>query len=110
MVTPCINSELEALRVKTTTTEDGTTTPLSKNDILREAAAIIDRHIHKAYRLAWTNTAALDIIEGKPNQQMEDYIQSRIDLIHIPNRDDAFLRVCLLNMYANPARNQMSVL
>ena len=106
VVTPCINSELEALRGKTTTTEDGTTTPLSKNDILREAAAIIDRHIHLSYRLAWTNMAALDILEGRPNQQMEEYVQSRIDLIHIPNRDDAFLRDCLLNMYANPARNQ----
>lgn len=106
VITPCISDELEALRGKTHTSEDGTELPLSKNDILRETALIIDRHIHKGYRLAWTNKAALEILEGGQNQKMEEFVQSRIDLIKIPNRDDAFLRQCLLEMYANPARNQ----
>lgn len=106
VVTPCINDELEALRGQTRIADDGTESPLSKNDILREAALIIDRHIHKGYRLAWTNRAALEILEGGANQRMEEFIQSRIELIRIPNRDDAFLRQCILEMYANPARNQ----
>lgn len=106
VITPSINSELEALREQVDNAEQ----PLSKNDILRKAATIIDRHIHSAYHLEWTNRAALAILEGASDQRMEDYIQSRIDLIHIPNRDDAFLRQCLLEMYANPARNQRTAL
>jgi len=105
VITPCINDELEALRGKTHTAEDGTEMPLSKNDILREAALIIDRHIHSGYRLAWTNTAALEILEGGHDEKMEDYIRSRIKLISIPDRDDEFLRQCFLEMYANPAIN-----
>lgn len=105
VITSSINDELEALRGKMRTAEDGTEAPLSKNDILREAALIIDRHIHRGYRLAWTNTAALAILEGGADQKMEDYIQSRIKLINIPDRDDAFLRERMLEMYANPAIN-----
>lgn len=106
VITPSINSELETLRGKTHIADDGTDTPLSKNDILRETALIIDRHIHKGYRLAWTNLAALEILEGGENPKMEEFVQSRINLINIPNRDDAFLRQCIIEMYANPARNQ----
>ena len=73
--------------------------------MLKEQA--MQQTLEEAYQTKDAQTvAALDILEGRPNQQMEEYVQSRIDLIHIPNRDDAFLRYCLLNMYANPARNQ----
>lgn len=94
-ITPCINDELRLLDAN-----------LSRNELLREAAAIIDKHIHQGYQLAWTNKAAMDIVNGKPNEKMEAYIASRIQLIDIPNRDDAFLRQCILTMYANPAINQ----
>lgn len=93
-VTPCINAELDTIP------QDA-----SRNEQLRMVAELIDRHIHAGYHLAKTNTAALRILQGGEDAEMEAYIQSRINLIDIPNRDDAFLRQCLLEMYANPAKN-----
>lgn len=95
-VTPCINPELDRIP------QDA-----SKNEQLRMIAEIIDRHIHAGYQLAWTNLAAKAILEGGEDERMEAYIQSRIELISIPNRDDAFLREKMLEMYANPAVNQL---
>lgn len=110
VVTECINSELETLRNATRMSEEGTLVPLSKNEILREAAAIIDRHIHLGYKLAWTNIAAMNILDGQSEPEMEKYIQSRIDKIQIEHPDTTFLRECLLEMYANPAINQRKAL
>lgn len=102
VVTPCINNELDNLRADWNTRD----TQPNRNEQLAEIASVIDRQIHKGYRLAWTNIAAKEILEGKTNKQMEDYVASRIALINIPNRDDAFLREQILTMYANPAINQ----
>lgn len=110
VVSNCINDELESLRNKTRMSEDGTKVPLSKNEILREAAAIIDHHIHSGYKLAWTNIAAMNILDGQSEPEMEKYIQSRIDKIQIEHPDTTFLRECLLEMYANPAINQRKAL
>jgi len=99
-VTPCINDDLDRLVASWSAEEMP-----SRNDQLRQVAAVIDQHIHAGYRLAWTNTAAKTILEGGADERMEAYIRSRIDLIDIPNRDDAFLRDCILTMYANPAIN-----
>lgn len=93
-ITPCINPELDAIP------QDAT-----RNEQLRMVAEIIDKHIHRGYHLAKTNLAAKTILEGGADAEMEKYVQSRIDLIDIPNKDVAFLRQCLLEMYANPARN-----
>ena len=32
-----------------------------------------------------------------------------VTLIDIPNKDEAFLRNCILNMYANPAKNKLAL-
>ena len=36
----------------------------------------------------------------------ETYLQSRIDLVKIENKDEAFLRERILTMYANPVINK----
>lgn len=99
-VTPCINDELDAITAQTDV----------RNEQLRLAAEIIDRHIHQGYQLAWTNLAAQEILNGGKNEQMEAYIASRIAKIDIPNRDDQFLRERILEMYANPAINHDAAL
>lgn len=106
VMTPCINDELEQLRHKRN--DDGE--QLSRNDILREAALIIDRHIHAGYHLAWTNLAARDILEGRENELFERYLEERISKIQMPEgveKDVPFLRSRLLEMYANPAINHL---
>lgn len=37
----------------------------------------------------------------------EQYLDSRLALIDITNKDEAYLRQCLLTMYANPVYNYL---
>lgn len=100
---PCINDELEALR------------ELPKTTIFSKVSEIIDKHIHKNYRLYPGNYIACDLLsstqEYAGNYTEEDvarfngYLQQKLSLIDLPNKDEAFLRQCLLTMYANPAIN-----
>ena len=81
-------------------------------------AARIDKEIHSNYKLYPINYIALDQLEGKKlglyNYTAEEeaktfeYIESRIDLVELQDGltpDRAFLRQCLLTMYANPVRS-----
>ena len=76
----------------------------------------VDEEIHKGYHLYPVNYAAADALAGcdrhadkytaKQKTDFTEYIESRIALIDIPGKDDAFLRERLLTMYANPVSNQ----
>lgn len=81
-------------------------------------ADLLDREIHRSYRLFPGNYVALDLIEGKGAWQsqyteeeratFEAYVQSRLDKITLPEGlvpDTAFLRARILEMYANPVIN-----
>ena len=87
-LTPSINPEIDAL--------------LAKHPELREAPAkeqlqsvcdIIDNHIHRGYEIFERGT------------DFDAYIQSRLALIDIPNKDEAFLKEKLYEMYNNPVKN-----
>ena len=39
----------------------------------------------------------------------EQYINGQLQKIQLPNKDEDYLRTKMLEMYANPALNQMSV-
>jgi hypothetical protein len=54
---------------------------------------IIDRHIHSGYEIY------------KRGTDFDAYIESRIAMIDIPGKDDAFLRDKLCEMYRNPEIN-----
>ena len=83
-------------------------------------ALLIDSEIHSHYKLYPINYIALDTLEGGKrglyDYRAEDearalkYIESRIDLIKLPDGlalDRTFLRHCLLTMYANPVRSML---
>ena len=103
--TPCINEELETLR------------GLPKQEIFNRLATIIDQHIHRNYRMYPGNYVACDLLNGtdtfagkytpEEKQRFEAYLQKKLDMIQLPNKDEAFLRQCMLQMYANPAINYM---
>jgi hypothetical protein len=40
--------------------------------------------------------------------EFEAYIQQRLDMIDLPDKDENFLRERMLTMYANPAINYMT--
>lgn len=104
----CINTELEALR------------GLPKTEFFARVSELIDRHIFRSYRLFAGNYVACDLLHGTQNltahyteaekEHFTDYLRQRIDLIRIPEKDEAFLRDCLLRMYANPVINHLNAI
>jgi len=65
----------------------------STHDKLQSVCDIIDRHIHQAYEIYPRGT------------EFDEYIESRLALIDIPNKDEIFLRAKLYEMYNNPVIN-----
>ncbi|MBR1547943.1 MAG: acyltransferase [Prevotella sp.] len=99
---------------------------LPKNEFFTQLSRRIDREIHAGYELYYTNYLALDMLEGGQKycrmyygdgsdskevaaikEYFEQYLQGQIDKIKIDNKDEAFLRECMLTMYANPLRNYL---
>lgn len=102
-----IKNELEKLR------------PLSDNktEQFALAASLIDKCIHKNYYIFSNNKVAYDLLLGtdkfageydiKDKSSFETYMQMQIDKIDLPNKDEAFLRTKMLEMYANPLINYL---
>lgn len=105
---PCINEELEALR------------GLPKTEVFSRISELIDVHIHRNYRIYPGNYVACDLLEGgqtfaghytnDDKVRFETYVQKKLDMIQLPNKDEAFLHRCILTMYANPALNHQKAL
>ena len=105
---PRINEELETLR------------GCPKNELFLKLAHLIDLHIHRNYRLYPGNYIACDLLEGKhefagqytkeDQMKFEAYLQKKLDMIDLPDKDIPFLRQCILTMYANPAINHLKAL
>lgn len=87
-LTPSINPEIEALLANE---PKWRTTPI--HDQLQRVCDIIDRHIHQGYEIFDRGT------------EFDAYIESRLAMIDIPNKDEAFLRDKLYEMYNNPVIN-----
>lgn len=89
-----------------------------RNKMFDEITAHIDQEIHRGYHLFPENYVALDMIQNthmyEDNYTKEDYdkfdeyIVSRLALIDIENKDEQFLRRCLLTQYAYPTRNYLT--
>ena len=89
---------------------------------VEELASLMDAEIHRHYVLYPLNYVAYDELEGTdsskhytPEERAEAlrYIEARLQLVQLPEGlepDKAFLRHCLLTMYANPLRNQRKAL
>lgn len=87
-MTPSINPELDAIAAKTS----------QLHEQAQLVAEVIDRHIHAAY----------EIFER--GEAFDQYIESRIALIDIPNKDENFLREKLYEMYNYPVLNHKKAL
>ena len=88
---------------------------MEKNELIAAIASIIDKEIYKHYRFYPCNYVAYDMLTGtrrfsehyglKDKKQFEDYLQGQLDKIVLPNKDEAFLRTKILEMYTNPLKN-----
>lgn len=94
------------------------TTP--RAELAAEVGHIVDKAIHSHYRLYPGNYVAYDALWGggamaqhytaEEKETFDRYVQSRLDKIDLPCKDELFLRERLLEMYAYPVRNQLSAL
>ena len=95
-------------------------TDMSKNDFFATVATEIDRRIYSNYHLYPGNFVAVDLLQGgdahanrytaEERATFEQYLAGQLQKIDIPGKDEAFLRTKLLEMYANPALNQLRVM
>lgn len=101
-----INAALEKLDAK-----------LEKNELTAAVAQIIDKDIYAHYRFYPCNYVAYDMLyktlrfrtnyDQRDKKLFETYLQQQIDKIRIPDKDESFLRLKLLEMYSNPLRNNI---
>lgn len=90
---------------------------LDRNELIAAVASIIDKEIYKHYRFYPCNYVAYDMLTGtrrfseqygpKDKKQFEAYLQDQLDKIVLPNKDEAFLRTKILEMYTNPLKNHL---
>ncbi len=105
----CINAELE--RSEAT----------SRLEVIREACRLIDNSIHRGYKIFPCNYIAYDKLEGTDrfagSYNAEDvasfdaYINGQLDKVDVADvtaEEREFMRGMMLNMYANPLRNQLA--
>lgn len=105
--TPSINEELAEI-ARTTT---------NKNEQIELTARTIDKHIHANYEIYSGNKVAYDLLletdrfakeyTAQEKTVFESYIQGQLEKIELENKDEAFLRHKLLEMYANPLINHL---
>lgn len=93
---------------------------MPKGVLFDTVARRVDRDIHLGYRLYPCNYVAADMVRfggalsdrytAAERDAFLRYIDGQMAKIDLPQRDDDFLRRCMLTMYANPAINQMAAL
>ena len=93
---------------------------MPKNDFYAAIAQEIDRRIYSNYRLYPGNYVAIDLLQGgnvyadrytaEERATFEAYLAGQLQKIEMPGKDETFLRTKMLEMYANPALNQLKVL
>lgn len=101
-----INSQLENLDSN-----------LDKVELYSAVATIIDKEIYRHYRFYPCNYVAFDLRNNtsrfgenyslKDKEEFEAYLQKQLDKIIIPNKDESYLRMKMLEMYSNPLKNHL---
>ena len=91
---------------------------MEKNELIATIANIIDKEIYKHYRFNPCNYVAYDMLTGtkrfssnyglRDKKHFEEYLQGQLDKIVLPNKDEAFLRTKILEMYTNPLKNHLA--
>lgn len=104
----CINDELDTLR------------GMPKTEVFTRVSEIIDKHIHLNYRLYPANYIAFDMLNGNTDMsehydstdiaKFNAYMDKKLSLINIDNKDEKFLKERMLLMYANPVVNHLKAI
>lgn len=88
---------------------------MNKNEKTAAVARIIDKTIHSNYRLWPINYYFYELLTGDTQftdkytatdkEQLDSYLAAQIAKVDLANKDEAFLRTKILEMYANPLIN-----
>ena len=92
---------------------------LNRNELAALTARLIDTEIFLNYRFYPVNYIAYDRLWGKDffkgkytsedEKVFDTYLQKQLEKIDLPDKDIPFLTGKMLEMYANPVKNQLSV-
>lgn len=91
----------------------------NRNELVSATATLIDSHIYRNYSIFNVNKIAFDLLEQSDRfaseyslmekLDFEKYLGKQIEKIDLDNKDVDFLMIKLLEMYANPLKNYLSV-
>ena len=108
-IADCINDEIDAIDRS-----------LGKNEKTAAVARIIDRHIHSNYKFWPINYYFYELLTGDTRfagnvtaddkAKLDAYLQGQVAKVDLPDRDDAFCRTKILEMYANPVINYLKAI
>lgn len=108
-LTHCINEQLQALKQEN----------LSRTELFARVSKITEQAIHLNYQFYPNNYVAHDMLMNESRftdrytqenyVKFASYLDSRLALIDLPNRDIPFLRQRMLEMYANPLINYLAI-
>lgn len=89
----------------------------NKSELISAIAKLIDSKIHRGYTIYGVNKIAYDLLEGSDRfskdyslmekLDFEKYLEKQLAKIDLEHRDDDFLIRKMLEMYANPLKNQI---
>jgi hypothetical protein len=92
---------------------------LGKNELVKQIASLIDNEIFLNYRFypinyiaydrLWGNGVFNEKYSGDDLKAFDTYLQTQLDKIDLPEKDIPFLTEKILEMYANPVKNQLSI-
>jgi len=107
-ITGAINVELKKIANETS----------SRNEQITLVTELIDRRIHANYNIFANNKIAYDLLrDGKhftneysetEKENFKKYLALQMAKIQLENKDESFLRMKLLEMYANPLINKLN--
>ena len=108
-IAPCINDRLAVMDRK-----------MPRQELFSHVSALIDREIHRGYRMYPCNYVAADLLAGtdayaghyteEDRWKFLSYLEERIEHIQLANKDEDFLRTKILEMYANPLKNHLKAM
>lgn len=103
----CINDELDSIASQTS----------NRKEQIELVAKLIDKHIHRNFNINPGNKIAYDEIWGdndlakaytpEEKEHFDSYIDTQIRKIDLENKDRDFLKMKMLEMYANPLKNYL---
>jgi len=109
-LTGLIDNELKIIAAETSV----------RNEQIAKTAELIDKRIHTNYTIFAINKIAYDALKGETRfvkeystiekLDFERYLIKQIAKIELENKDENYLRMKLLEMYANPLINKMESL